>query len=183
MQLKRTRLAGGAGGQIFGAYLIPKGTHLSAIYVHAGDVIDGLQLETTDRTDTRGLLPFIGGVGGSRIEFRLEAGEKIIGITGRSSDHINAIQFHTTNGSSPLYGKDEGTPFILKVDEDGEFKGLYGRAGWYLDSIGLIQAFDRDNVRSLVIERTHSLGKRIAQAGEHVAKTWIDPILEVPKAS
>ncbi|MEM1293999.1 MAG: jacalin-like lectin [Verrucomicrobiota bacterium] len=177
MKLKRTRLAGGTGGQIFGAYLIPKGTFLSAVYVHAGDVIDGLQLETTDRTETRGLLPFIGGVGGRRIKFRLSAREKVIGITGRSGIHINSIQFHTTNGSSPLFGSDKGTPFVLKVDEDGEFKGVYGRAGWFLDSIGLIQANDRDNARSLVIERTHFLGKRIAKAGEH------DPTLEVPKAS
>tara|TARA_R110002096_G_scaffold135954_3_gene288233 strand:+ start:7118 stop:7648 length:531 start_codon:yes stop_codon:yes gene_type:complete len=176
MKLKRTRLAGGAGGQIFGAYLIPKGTRLSSIYIHAGDVIDGLQLETMDRTETPGLLPFVGGVGGNRIQYRLGERDKLIGITGRSGKHINSIQFHTTRESSPLFGCDKGTPFVLKVDQSGEFKGIYGRAGWFLDSIGLIQAFDQENRPSLVIERTQSLGKRIA-------KEWIDPILEIPKAS
>ncbi len=166
--LNRTRLAGGAGGNIFGAYLLPDGARLTAIHVHAGECIDGLQLEYLNRKRTSGLLPIIGGVGGARCEFRVPKRERIVAISGRYDKVVNGLQFHTNRGSSRLFGTERGKWFVLKVAGDSEFRGIYGRAGWYLDALGLVMEKQSVTATSLAVAQAQRIRESLAAAGKRL---------------
>lgn len=77
-----------------------------------------------------------------RVGNRLE----LVGISGRSGWWIDAIRFHFSDGSvSPTYGGEGGdTSFetILRPERNGRYRsrvtGIYGTAGPYLETLGLI---------------------------------------------
>ncbi len=182
--LTRTRLVGGTGGHPFGNHVLPDGARLTGIYVHTGDFVDGLQLEYASRKlKTRVLMPFIGGVGGGRRAFRLKNRERIVAISGRYDRQINCLRFHTNLRRSPVYGREKGKRFFLRIHRNEEFRGLYGRSGWFLDSIGMINGPAAFPVTTLPAPTPRRVHRAISDVVDKIATEWIDPILEVPRVS
>ena len=79
-------------------------------------------------------------------EFRPRGRAELVGISGRSGWYIDAIRFHFSDGDvTPMYGGEGGdTSFDLRLAEayNGRYKGrvigLYGTAGSFVESLGLI---------------------------------------------
>lgn len=49
---------------------------------------------------------------------------------------ISSISFLTNKKTHGPFGQVRGAPFTVQWD-DGSFAGFYGRAGYYIDSIGV----------------------------------------------
>lgn len=52
-------------------------------------------------------------------------------------DIITSLTFVTNAQSYGPYGQREGTPFHIPVQSSGCIVGFFGRAGWYVDAIGI----------------------------------------------
>ncbi len=134
----QSKIAGGSGGSGFMDNEIPWGARLTEIRVHAGRYIDGIQAVYTLPDGGIFEAPFHGGTGGTRTVFRLDANEYVIGISGRHGDYIDSLQIHTNTRTSPQYGKSGGrSEFRIDIPSGNQAVGLIGRAGRYLDAIGL----------------------------------------------
>lgn len=137
-QISQTNLAGGGGGAAFVEGEAPAGARIAEIRVRAGDRVDSVQLVYS--------LPngrFLegtrhGGNGGNERTFRLEPDEYITGLSGRCGDGIDSLRIHTNRRTSPLFGGGGGDrEYRLEVPRGAEAVGFAGRAGEYLDAIGL----------------------------------------------
>jgi hypothetical protein len=82
--------------------------------------------------------PRHGGSGGNLNVFHLDADEYLVGISGRSGSYIASIQFQTNKRTSPTFGGSGGDrDFGIQVPPNAQASGFTGRAGQYLDAIGL----------------------------------------------
>ena len=138
MKLSRSELVGGAGGLDFGDYVLPRGSRIASVYVHAGDYVDGLQFEYETPDGHLGLLPYLGGTGGDRHQIALDPGENLTALSGFCAEFVDALQIHTTRRSSEVFGGASGIPFHFAFGKSHEFAGIFGRAGSYLDAIGVL---------------------------------------------
>ncbi|MEM0970821.1 MAG: jacalin-like lectin [Verrucomicrobiota bacterium] len=119
--------------------VLPPMAHLSRVYVHAGHFIDGLQMEYASPSH-RGLTGFIGGVGGQRESFEFREDDELVAITGSVEKVVTSLQFHTLDRESPLFGIPTGESFGWSVDRGFGFLGFYGRAGYFLEAVGLVMS-------------------------------------------
>jgi hypothetical protein len=71
---------------------------LVAIRVRAGEFIDGIQFCYTRKGQSFNAPPH-GGSGGSEYEFRLNSGEYIIRVEGRSGKYVDQLRFITNKGN------------------------------------------------------------------------------------
>jgi hypothetical protein len=118
------------------------GCPVQVINIQAGWWIDGILVSCQDGRS----FPRRGGTGGSAFSFPLQAGEKIVAISGftrgNSGDRVYGLQIHTNQRSSRMYGNggDERgqVPFRLAVPEGFEFAGFFGNSGQALEAIGLL---------------------------------------------
>lgn len=65
--------------------------------------MDSIRCQYVDATGETQALPSIGGRGLLSHYFTLEAGEYLIGISGRSGQYVDSIVFHTNQRISPTY--------------------------------------------------------------------------------
>jgi hypothetical protein len=134
----KTSLAGGQGGAEFTDAGIPSNARIIEIRVRAGERLDGLQLvyQTADGTTREG--GWHGGQGGRSTSFRLDPDEYLTGISGRHGNSIDSIRFHTNRRTSATFGGRGGNrDFKLDIPAGTRATGFTGRAGIYIDSIGL----------------------------------------------
>ncbi|CAO2142432.1 unnamed protein product [Urochloa humidicola] len=58
------------------------------------------------------------------------------GQVGSMSNIITSLRFVTNKNKVYTFGKTSGTPFSVPI-QDGKIVGFFGRAGDYLDAIGI----------------------------------------------
>ncbi|CAG8476893.1 835_t:CDS:2 [Ambispora leptoticha] len=110
--------------------------YLTKICINAGAFIDGITFCFSDNTSTRH-----GGQGGSTFEFKLFKGEKIATIKVRSGAWVDGLEICLDNGrTSGWIGGNGGSLHLLEVPDGYDIIGLYGSAGWVVDSLGIIYA-------------------------------------------
>ncbi len=146
--------SGGNGGHAFEDYTIPAGAKVQEIRVNAGFYVDGLQLIYVDAGGTVTELPHLGGNSGFRHTITLDADEYLTGISGRSGRYIDSIQFHTNKRvTDSIGGRGGGNEYHFEAAANGEVAGLFGRADWYMDQIGVVV---RDRVAAVSAAPTPS---------------------------
>jgi hypothetical protein len=138
-QIQSTSVAGGGGGRSFSDLQAPVDGRVVEVRVQAGDMVDSVQL-VYSLPDGRSLTgPRHGGSGGRLSVLRLDQDEYIIGISGRYGDNIDSIRIHTNKRTSEPYGGRGGNrDYRIDVPAGYQAVGFAGRAGSYLDAIGLI---------------------------------------------
>ncbi len=137
-QISQTNLAGGGGGSAFADGEAPAGARIAEVRVRAGDRIDSVQIvyRLPDGRLFDGARH--GGTGGNERSFRLRPDEYITGLSGRCGDGVDSLRIHTNLRTSELYGGRGGDrDFRLEVPRGAEVLGFTGRAGEYLDAVGL----------------------------------------------
>jgi predicted flap endonuclease-1-like 5' DNA nuclease len=131
--------SGGLGGHYFSDYTLPPGTQLKAVHVFAERYVDAVQFVYSDAAGNQGELPQIGGLGGKHFAFILDDDEYLTGISGLYDWYIDCIQFHTNKRVSERYGEpNAGQEFHYTAPDGYEIFGLFGRANWYVDALGVL---------------------------------------------
>ena len=131
--------SGGNGGHAFEGYTIPDGAKVQEIRVNAGFYVDGLQLICVDAAGTVIELSHLGGKSGFRHTITLDADEYLTGISGRSGRYIDSIRFHTNKRvTDSIGGRGGENEYHFEAATNGEVAGFFGRADWYLDSLGVV---------------------------------------------
>ncbi len=131
--------SGGNGGHAFEGYTIPDGAKVQEIRVNAGFYVDGLQLTCVDAGGTVIELSHLGGGSGFRHTITLDADEYLTGISGRSGRYIDSIRFHTNKRvTDSIGGRGGENEYHFEAAANGEVAGLFGRADWYMDSLGVV---------------------------------------------
>lgn len=127
----------GAGGTGGGGYqdALSDGEVLSALNVCAGGQVDAIQLVSNYRN-----FPKRGGNGGGCQQIRFNPGEVIVALRGRADSEVTQLWIETSMGRryGPYGQGDRGQPFELRLQR-GQFGGIHGRSGRFLDQIGLIE--------------------------------------------
>lgn len=134
--------AGGPGGRAFADGDIPDEQFVSAIRVKHGDYIDSLQLLFQSTSGATVESEKHGGWGGANDDlFYISGavGEFLVGIEGRCGDVVDSLVFITNIGRrSPKYGGNGGAnAYAFSVPSPGQIVGFAGRAGDYIDQIGV----------------------------------------------
>ncbi|GLU22355.1 hypothetical protein SLE2022_384360 [Rubroshorea leprosula] len=141
---KMSVVAGPWGGN--GGTTWDDGTHegIREITLVYGDCIDSLRV-VYDRNGKPFMAEKHGGVGGpQKAEIKLQyPDEFLVSVSGYycpvvygGSPVIRSVTFKSNQRTFGPFGVEEGTPFALTVEGGGRVVGMYGRSGWYLDSIG-----------------------------------------------
>jgi hypothetical protein len=133
-----TAIYGGQGGNPFADMELPEEARILEVNVFSGDWVDAVQL-TYILPDGRTLSsPRYGGPGGERHVFRLDSDEYITRISGRYGRFIDSLSIQTNKRRSPVFGGRGGDrDFSLELPSGNYAVGFIGRAGDYLDAIGL----------------------------------------------
>jgi Jacalin-like lectin domain len=133
-----TEIAGGSGGHSFLDPEPEPGTRVVEAQVRSGEYVDSVQLVYMLRDGRTITGPKHGGEGGALSVFHLDADEYLVGISGHTGSYIDSIQFLTNKRTSPLFGgHGGGRDFHIDVPANAQVTGFTGRAGEYLDAIGL----------------------------------------------
>ncbi|MCG8351931.1 MAG: hypothetical protein MI924_29545 [Chloroflexales bacterium] len=131
--------SGGLGGHYFSDYTLPPGARLKAIHVFAERYIDSIQFVYVDTAGHQGDLPKVGGLGGKHAVFILDDDEYLTGISGLYDWYIDCVQFHTNKRVSERYGEPNAKQEFQYTAPGGyEIFGLFGRANWYVDALGVL---------------------------------------------
>jgi hypothetical protein len=150
----QTEIAGGNGGNAFSDRNIPEGATLSEIRVRGGENIVSIQAAYALKDGHTLEGPVHGGQGGNLNVFRLNPGEYITGISGRSGIYLESLTLQTNQRTSQAFGGSGGDKaFTITVPQGKMAVSLAGRAGEYLDSISL-------NYADAVQPSTRGGGKR-----------------------
>jgi hypothetical protein len=137
-QANQTEIAGGRGGSPFSDQDVPAGGRISEIRVRAGRSVDSIQAVYTLQNGRIAEGPVHGGGGGSTRVFRLDRDEYVTGISGRYGEFIDSIVIQTNKRTSQRFGGGGGDQdYSIQVPAGYQAIGFAGRAGGYLDAIGL----------------------------------------------
>jgi hypothetical protein len=133
-----TSLAGGPGGAPFLDNDIPERARIIEVRVHAGDFVDSIQMIYALPDGRPAEAARHGGEGGRTVIFRLEPDEYIVALSGRCGTYVDSLRIHTNRRTSELIGGRGGErDFRIDVPDGNQATGFMGRAGEYLDAIGL----------------------------------------------
>ncbi len=140
-EIRESAIAGGGGGSAFIDREIPTGAIITEVRVQAGDWIDSIQAIYLMPDGRRIEGKRHGGGGGRSRVFRLEAGEYIIGLSGRCGRYVDSLRIHTNRRTSELFGGRGGqNEYRIDLPAGSQALGFAGRAGEYLDAVGLAYA-------------------------------------------
>ncbi|TXG56070.1 hypothetical protein EZV62_017383 [Acer yangbiense] len=111
------------------------------ILIGHGDVVDWVAFKVFNadgRTVSSGRH---GGSGGKTEKITMVPGEILTSISGTTTEYftnviVESLTFHTTERVYGPYGLTNGSPFNIPM-ENGEIVGFYGKAGDFVDSIGI----------------------------------------------
>ncbi|KAI3460323.1 hypothetical protein Pfo_016986 [Paulownia fortunei] len=127
---------GGSGGKEW-SYKAKRG--IKQIIIIHGVVIDSIMFKgDADDASAADYSTKFGGNGGNRtikvdIDF---PSEFLTGISGTCGRFVSTLKLHTNQTKYGPFGSDPGTPFSFH-SEGGVITGFHGRAGSYLDAIGV----------------------------------------------
>ena len=133
-------VAGGAGGTAFVDPPQGEGARIAAVVVRVGATVYSVQTIYESPDKKRAASPRHGGTGGLARLFVLEPDEHIVAVSGRHGERLHSIRFHTNKRVSPEYGKAAGTPYRIDIQPGQTVTGFAGRAGQYVDAVGLAVA-------------------------------------------
>ena len=133
-----TDVVGGPGGSAFMDPAPEQGARVVELQVHSGEYVDSVQLVYMLGDGRTAMGALHGGPGGQLAVFHLDADEYLIGASGRGGEFIDSIEFQTNKRTTPTYGGNCGRrDFRVDVPPNSQITGFAGRAGQYLDAIGL----------------------------------------------
>ncbi len=164
-----TQVAGGGGGTSFTDSLPSPGARIIEVRIHSAERVHSVQMIY--------LLPFgrtidglrRGGPGGREQIFRLENDEYVVGLSGRCGEGIDSIRIHTNSRVSQLYGGRGGDrDYSVSVPAGSQAIGFTGRAGDYLDAIGLAYGLSSLSTARREIYPPPGRGELRQQAGQTV---------------
>ncbi len=137
-QIEATEIAGGRGGDEFSDFQVPPGAKVAMVHVRSGERVDSVQMVYVLPNGRNVAGPRHGGNGGDLTSLRLDPDEYIIGISGRCGDGIDSLRIHTNKRiSRPFGGRGGNRDFRINIPPRSQAVGFVGRAGEYLDAIGL----------------------------------------------
>jgi hypothetical protein len=117
---------------------LPKGARVIGVKIRSGDWIDAVELLYKTADGKVESLGKHGGDGGEEDTFMLEEGEHLTGITGKSGTYVMSLTIITNKRKSKTYGLGEGdVQYHYEVPDHDEIIGFFGRAGEYVDQIGI----------------------------------------------
>jgi len=134
---------GGNGGQAVDVAAKPQ--RLLSVTIGHGDVIDSLSFSYVDEAGNNQTAGPWGGKGGVSKTIKLKPTEtvnKIIGTTGNFGGHVvvNSLEIVTNLDTYGPYGKGNGTQFAIPQKDNSSVVCFHGRAGLFLDAIGVYAA-------------------------------------------
>jgi S1-C subfamily serine protease len=129
---------GGNGGTAFDDKELPEGTRITGVKIRHGAWIDSVELlyKTADgKTESLGQH---GGQGGTEKTFLLDEGEHIQTICARGANVVESLKIITNKRQSIVFGNETTNKELRMEVQRHEVVGFYGRAGLYLDQLGII---------------------------------------------
>lgn len=113
---------------------------LRRLTIRYGSWIDAVELDSSIGLD--GTLGTWGGTGGTAVQLNIPEGSQVVEVFGATDgEHVTSLGIRTDDGLvfGP-FGLGQGTPFQLIAPEGHVIRGLHGRAGRYLNAIGVVTA-------------------------------------------
>jgi len=136
----QTRIVGGPGGTAF-VDRPAAGVRVGAIAIGAGEWIDSVGVVYESPDGRRYASPRHGGSGGGPCVIPLEPDERILAIRGNYGAYVESIQLITSKGESRICGRPgRNAQYRIDVPPNHSVVGFAGRAGLYVDAIGLALA-------------------------------------------
>ena len=134
--------SGGLGGAPFDelSEVASRPASVHQFAVKAGDLVDGLNVGYDMGGGKYGFARWHGGTGGLAYTFDLQPGEYVTSVSGTYGRFLNQIRFGTNTGrTSPTFGATSGqVSYSYQAPTGFEVIGLSGRAGDFVDAIGVI---------------------------------------------
>lgn len=170
MSLTTLGPAGGLGGHEFENYTVPSGYRIKEVHIFASSVVNAIQFATINGDHSTNYLPKIGGLGGEHFVFALDKDEYITGVSGRCGWYIDHLRIHTNRRVSPAYGGHGGEQdFYLSAPAGMQVIGLFGRADWFLDAVGLM-ADELPTAKAAPAKKAAPANKTPVQSGKASSK-------------
>jgi hypothetical protein len=133
-----TSVVGGGGGTPFTDGEIPSGSRVAEVHIFSGDFVDAVQMQYILPDGRKAMGPRHGGSGGGQSIFRIDTDEYIVGLNIRYGEYIDSLQILTNKRNSSYFGGSGGSNnYRMDIPSGYQAIGFTGRAGEYLDSIGL----------------------------------------------
>ncbi|EEC68267.1 hypothetical protein OsI_36302 [Oryza sativa Indica Group] len=134
---------GGNRGRLYDIQVAPH--HLESIKVCSDmAAIHSFEFTYSDHNGKKHTAGPWGGYGGNNVHMiQLGPSEFLVEVSGTfgrfraALNIITSLTFVTNAQSYGPYGQREGTPFHIPVQSSGCIVGFFGRAGWYVDAIGI----------------------------------------------
>jgi hypothetical protein len=134
-----TQVFGGNGGNAYSDPVIQTGGRVIAVQIQAGERIDSVQFTYSLPNGTTASSLRHGGSGGQANTFQLDRDEYIVGLSGRYGETVDSLRIITNKRTSQVFGGSGGDhDFQVIVPNGNQAAGFIGRAGDYLDAIGLV---------------------------------------------
>jgi len=132
---------GGNGGIAHDMKVVPH--RMESVTVCSDAVVNSLTFSYNDRNGKQRMLGPWGGPAGSSFTIRLGAFEHLKGIVGTfgpfdaAGNVITSLTFTTNIRKYGPFGRGGGTEFTVPVETHGGIVGFFGRAGTYLEALGV----------------------------------------------
>ena len=130
--------SGGLGGNSFndGA---TGGWKVKEVKIYSGAFIDSIQVIYTDQVNQIIAGKKRGGSGGNLSVLKLAPDEYITTVGGKYGRFVDSLFIKTNKGQVKQWGGSGGTiDFVYRVPPGTSIYGFFGRAGKYVDSLGII---------------------------------------------
>jgi hypothetical protein len=140
-----SELSGGLGGAEWHSPSLTQDEQLVGIDVTGGAWIDAITVHTRVKANDTVTSHTFGGNGGERLlSFGLPETGRLVRVSGTNGWYINSLDFVVSDLKSgeiirySAHGHDVGPEtFDYEAPDGSEIAALWGRAGWYLDAIGV----------------------------------------------
>lgn len=129
---------GGPGGVPGATDILRRDEYLSSIVIHWGLYVDGIEFRSRDRWGVERDLGGFGGTGSRKSVIGIDDGEQVVELAGRLSRYVDSLMVRTDRKQvGPVGGAGGDLEFSLEVPLGCELVGVFGRAGQYVDALGL----------------------------------------------
>ena len=134
---------GGQGGGSVPPWAMPTDGVITLVEVKYGDFLNQLIFHYTSATNGDGAITLGGFDPGSyHGQFTLAKGEVIRALQGRCGSYVDSLQIVTSMRTLPASGSFGGpggaTAYAFKVPALSRLVGLFGRAGGWMDALGVV---------------------------------------------
>ena len=133
---------GGGGGDEVPPWAMPEDATIGRIEVKWGDYLNQLLFHYVSPSSGQGVISLGGYTSGSaRADIALESAEEIVAIGGKCGSYVDSIVIVTSLKQYGPFGGPGGSSFApFDVPRNARFAGLFGRAGMWTDSLGVVYA-------------------------------------------